>query len=126
MDVHLRALAAEQYDLVAGWQLLRAGWTQRMVKHRVQTHGWRLVHRGVYVLNNAPLTRHQLWMAATLTSPNSVLSHASAGACYGLRPWRGSFEVITRPGSSGPKRWGRVLVVRSEALKGDITRHQAM
>src|SRR2546425_8226515 len=126
MAPHVRALAAKHYDVVAAWQLFAVGWTRRMIIHRIRAHGWRVVHRGVYALNSAPLTRHQLWIAATLTSPNSFLSHASAGACHGFRPWRGSFEVITRPGSSGPKRWGRVLVVRSEALKGDITRHPAI
>src|SRR2546421_11977007 len=126
MDDHLRRLATKQYDLVAGWQLLGASWTKRMVKHRVQPHRWRVVPRGVYALNNAPLTRQQLWMAATLTSPNSFLSGASAGACFGFRPWRGSFEVITRPGTGGPRRLGRVLVRRSLTLDGDVTRHHGI
>src|SRR5438094_6824235 len=109
MNVHLQELAAKQYDVVARWQLLAAGWTDWMVVHRVRTHGWRVIHRGVYAVNSAPLTRRQLWIAATLTSPNSFLSHASAGACWGLRPWQGGFETITRPGSGGPKRVGGVL-----------------
>src|SRR5947209_11073129 len=126
MDVDLRALAAKQYDLVGAWQLRALGWTPRMVDHRVCEHRWRMVHRGVYALNNAPLTRHQLWMAATLTSPNSFLSGASSGACWGFRPWRGSFEVITRPGTGGPRRLGKVLVRRSLTLDGDVTRHQGI
>jgi very-short-patch-repair endonuclease len=123
MDVHLRRLAAGQSDVVAGWQLLAAGWTPRMIKHRVRSHGWRVVHRGVYALTRAPLTRRQLWLAAALTSPGSVLSHASAGSCWGFRPFKGSYETVTRPGSGGPRRMGGILVLRSSMLAGDVTRH---
>ena len=104
MDVHLRALAAGQYDILAAWQLMAAGATRRMIDHRVETHGWRVVHRGVYALTNAPLTQHQRWIAAALTTPDSVLSHASAGACWGFRPFEASFETITCPGSGGRRR----------------------
>src|SRR5438270_1794211 len=124
MHDELRAIAAHQYDLVAAWQLRASGWSRWMIDDRVRRHRWRVVHRGVYALNNAPLTRQQLWMAATLTSPNSYLSGASAGACWGFRPWRGSFEVITRPGTGGPRRRGKVLVRRALTLAGDPTRQQ--
>jgi very-short-patch-repair endonuclease len=80
----------------------------------------------VYALTHAPLTRRQLWIAATLTTPNSFLSHASAGACFGFRPWEGSFEVVTRSGSGGPKRLGGLLVCRSKSLTGDTTCHDGI
>src|SRR3954470_6777653 len=128
--MNVRELLAAQYDVVAAWQLIAADWTRAMVDHRVSEHGWRVVHRGVYALTNAELTRHQLWMAATLTAPGSVLSHASAAACWGFRPWQSRFETITRPGSGGPKRTGSVLVARSRRLAGDcagdVTRHQGL
>src|SRR5213082_189283 len=126
MDPQLRKLASQQYDVVAAWQLRGLGLTSRMVEHRVQRHGWRVIHRGVYAVNHAPLTRHQLWMAASLTSPNSYLSHASAGALYGFRPWQGRFETITRPGRRGRRRHGTVLVSWSPTLDGDVTRHQGI
>ena len=65
MDVH-REFAARQRDLVAAWQLLRAGWTRAMVDHYVREHRWRAVHRGVYALSYSPLSREQRRMAATL------------------------------------------------------------
>ncbi len=120
MTIDLRGLAAKQHDVVAAWQLMGAGWTRRMIIHRVRTHGWRVVHPGVYVLSAAPLTRDQLWIAATLTSPNSFLSHASAGACHGFRPCQARFETIVRLGSGGPKRFGGVLVIRSKTLERDV------
>jgi len=71
---------------------------------------------GVYAV--APLLDEQStrWMAATLTTPRSVLSHASAGAAWGFRPFKAQFEVITRAGSGGPRRLDGVLVCRSRTL----------
>jgi very-short-patch-repair endonuclease len=123
MDVRLRELAAAQADIIAAWQLLAGGWTRRMVDHHARHHGWRPVHRGVFALTHAPLTRRQRWIAATLTTRHSVLSHASAGACFGFRPWEGRYEVVTRPGSGGPERFGGLLVCRSNCLDGDTTRY---
>ena len=66
MDVHLRALAAGQYDILAAWQLMAAGATRRMIDHRVETHGWRVVHRGVHALTNAPLTQPESGLSRRL------------------------------------------------------------
>jgi very-short-patch-repair endonuclease len=126
MNVRVVELAAEQYDIVATWQLRADGASRRMIEHWVEQHGWRVVHPGVYALTAAPLTRHQRWMAATLTAPDSFLSHASAAACWGTRPFDGAFEVIVRHGSGGPKRHGGVLVTRSLTLDGDVTRHEGI
>src|SRR3954451_14948263 len=98
MDV--RGLAAAQGDVVAGWQLREIGWTPKAVERRLE-RGWRVVHPGVYALTQSPLTRHQLWMAATLSAPGTALAAVSAGACWGLRSWESSFEVVAREGSGG-------------------------
>lgn len=121
MDVRLRELAARQYDVVSAWQLLAAGMTRKAVVHHVSRNRWRAVHSGVYVLTQATLTREQRWIAAALTTPDSVLSHASAAAFYGIRQWRGSVETITRPGSGGPCQVGSLLVSRSSTLAADTT-----
>ncbi|MEA2397050.1 MAG: hypothetical protein QOK25_606 [Thermoleophilaceae bacterium] len=126
MNVCLRELAADQYDLVAAWQLLDRGWTRRMIDHGVEDRGWGVVHPGVYALTSAPLTQSQKWMAATLTAPGTVLSHGSAGACWGFRSWPGSFEAVTRPGNGGPRRMGNVRVYRSRRLEGDVARREGV
>lgn len=120
MNVHLWELAAKQQDLVAAWQLLAAGWTRAMIEHHAEQQRWRVVHAGVYALTHAPLTRSQCWKAATLTTPDSVLSHASAGARWGFWRFDGRFEVITRPGSGGPKQIGSLLVCRSKTIDATI------
>jgi very-short-patch-repair endonuclease len=113
MDVRLVELAERQHRCVARWQLLTLGYTDDAIVHRLAERRLVTVFDGVYAV--APLgdDRRTRWMAATLTTPESVLSHASAGAAWGVRPFRAQFEVITRPGCGGPRRQGDVLVCRS-------------
>src|SRR3954471_2766923 len=119
MDVH-REFAARQRDLVAAWQLVRAGWTRAMVEHYVREHRWQTVHSGVYAVSYSPLSREQLRMAATLTAPNSILSHLSAGAHYGIWGFDAGYETIVRPGNRGCQRSHGVLVRYSKTLRGNV------
>src|SRR4051794_23698406 len=126
MDSRLRNLASRQVDVVAAWQLRAAGWTSRKVQCHVQSGGWRVIHPGVYALTTAPLRREQLWFAAVMTAPRTVLSHGSAAACYGFHRFERGFEVVTRPGRGGGRRVGGVLVFRSKRLDGDVARHRGV
>lgn len=126
MDVHLLELAASQRDLVGVWQLVRAGWTRAMVDQHVREHPWRRVHSGVYALTQAPLTREQRRMAATLTAPLSYLTHFSAGAHYGIWRFDAEYETIVRPGNKGRERPEGVLVRYSRTLEGDTTTHDGI
>src|SRR4051812_20408342 len=126
MDPLLKELPRRQADVVAAWQLREAGWTWAKITHQARRNGWRAIHPGVYVLNSAPLRREQLWFAAVLTSPGTVLSKGSAGACFGFHRFERGFEVVTRPGKGGKRRQGRVLVFRSTRLEGDTTRHMGL
>ena len=58
-------------------------------------------------------------MGATLTAPDSTLSHLSATAARGVLPERG-LVTITRPGDGGPRRHGDLMVHRSTRLKEDL------
>lgn len=71
---------------------------------------------GVYAIAPAPYDDRTRWMAATLTTPGSVLSHASAAAAFQFRPLKAQFEVITRVGSGGPEIKNGVLVCRSRTI----------
>ena len=92
-----------------------------MVQHALVREGWRRVHQGVFALGQASLTQRQLWVAAVLTAPETVLSHTSAAACWGFREWGGAYETVTRPGSGGRRRHGPLLVARSTTLDGQVT-----
>src|SRR6059058_6102748 len=126
MDPRVRTLAGRQADVLARWQLEDQGWSAGKIDHHVSRHGWRLVHPGVYLLSNAPPSRRQFWFAAALTTRDSVLSHGSAGACYGFYRFDRGYEVVTRDGSSGRRRHGRLLVCRSTALDGNTTCHMGI
>jgi very-short-patch-repair endonuclease len=119
----MRKLLIEQDDLITWRQLRDAGWSRRMIEDHAWRHGWRVLHQGVYAVSRGPLSRHQRWLAATLSAPNTYLGAASAGACYGFREWEGTYETVVRPGSGGPRRMGALLVARSTALKGQTTTH---
>ena len=112
--------------MVAAWQLRHGGWSTGKLEHHIQSRGWRRMHRGVFLLTSSPPTRKQLWWAAALTSPNSYLSHGSAGACYGFHRFSRGYEVITRPGRGGRRRHGGVLVFRSTTLEDEVTRFEGI
>jgi very-short-patch-repair endonuclease len=117
MDVRLIELAGRQHGCVARWQLLRLGYDDRAIVRRLSSNRLVPVLDGIYEVppvRDDPRTR---WMAATLTAPGSVLSHASAAAAWQIRPIRAPFQIITRPGSGGPRRLDGVLVCRSKSIE---------
>ena len=102
MDVHLVTLCRAQLDLVARWQLLAAGYSDRQVDDRAWRHRWRRVHDGVYCLAWSELSSEQRWLAACLTAPGTLLADASAAACWGFHRDPGVVSVV-RAGSGGPR-----------------------
>ena len=124
MDSDLRALAARQADVVAAWQLRAAGWTEGKVRHR--SRDWRRIHPGVYALTSSVLSSRQVWFAAVLTARGTVLSHGSAGACYGFYGFSRPYQVVTRHGRGGRRQHGGLLVFRSRSLDGEVTTHMGI
>ncbi len=123
MDVRLRQVLRLQDSVVATWQLRRHGVSEERIATLARE--WRWMHDGVWLAAFNEPTQRQLWWAATLTTPATVLSHASAAACWGIWPQRsssGGFETVTRKGTKGPLRTGDLLVHHSQTLKGNVTR----
>jgi very-short-patch-repair endonuclease len=115
-------LASKQHRCVAWRQLRALGYSYEAVLHRVAAGRLVRVFDGVFAV--APLLDEQRtrWMAATLTTPDSVLSHASAGTAWGFRPFNAQFEIVTRPGSGGLRRLDDVLVCRSRNIEATTLR----
>lgn len=114
-------LAGAQFNRLSRAQLMDLGLSESAINHRVADGRFVIVEQGVFAV--APVLAHDdwgRWSGATLTSPTSVLSHASAAAAWGVWSLPRAFECVTRPGSGGPRRHGGVLVFHSSTL-GDET-----
>ena len=61
-----------------------------------------------------------------LSSPGTVLSHASAAACFGLRPVVGPIVTVTRIGNRGREHSRGLHVSYSLTLRGQITEHEGI
>ena len=75
------------------------------------------MHRGVYAVGHARLSRQGRWLAAVLAhGPGALLSHQSAGALWGLAPERGPVDVTAQSGRRGRKgiRLHRALFLPEE------------
>ncbi len=119
-DAQAARLAAAQYNRLSREQLGGLGMSPGAIKHRVAAGRLVLVEQGVFAI--APVLEHDQWgrwMGATLTAPGSVLSHASAAAAWDLLSTERDFETVTRGGCGGPRRFGGVLVHRSQTLHDD-------
>jgi hypothetical protein len=121
VDVHVVELAARQHNRFSRAQIAALGVDDSTINARVHSGRWVVVHEAVYAI--APVLPGDLgrWSAAVLSEPGSVLSHASAAAAWGIWNRRRQVEVITRPGSGGPRRIDGLLVHRSETLAADTT-----
>ncbi|MCW3065037.1 MAG: hypothetical protein JWN32_2209 [Solirubrobacterales bacterium] len=118
MHVRAKELLEVQDGVIATWQLRRAGLTEKQARTAVR--GLREIHDGVFVASFGESTRRQRWLAATVTTPTSVLSHFSAAACFGFRQNPGGTEAITRPGGHGRRQVGALLVFHSRTLAGNV------
>jgi len=121
-DVRIAELAGRQFNRVSRTQLLELGLSERTIDRRVRAGRMVRVEEGVFGI--APVLEYDewgAWMGATLTAPESFLSHASAAAARGFWSLPRPFETVTRPGSGGPRKISGVLVYRSTTLEGECT-----
>jgi hypothetical protein len=119
LDVRLLELLEGQWNRVSLAQMEDLGYTRREVNHRVATGRLRSVHQGVFAGRPFLDDQRGRWMAATLTAPDTYLSHASSAALHGFWNRRRQIETVTRSGSGGPRRIDGVLVYRSVTLNGN-------
>src|SRR3954467_2874228 len=87
VDLGIAQLASRQFGVVALGQLVELGLSPRAVRNRVAQGRLHRIHRGVYAVGHALLTRDGQQMAAVLAcGPEAVLAYRSAGQRYGIRP----------------------------------------
>jgi very-short-patch-repair endonuclease len=95
-------IAARQHGLVTLEQLRAVGLTADACRKRLKAGRLHPVHRAVYAVGHARMTRERSWMAAVLAcGPGAVLSHRSAAALWGLLPARRQAIDVTAAGRRG-------------------------
>jgi len=108
----LDALARAQHGVVSTAQLRAAGVGEHAVRRRVEGRRLRKVHRGVYAVGPMRIEQHGRWMAAVLAcGEGAALSHRSAAALWGIRPFAAA--EVTTPTEGGRRRRG-ILLHRGE------------
>ena len=90
-------MGARQHGVVALWQLLRLGFTEDMIRRRVETGRLYRVFRGVYALVPKVTGRGRVMAAALACGPDAVLSHRAAAAVWDLGPWPTGLIDVTTP-----------------------------
>jgi very-short-patch-repair endonuclease len=118
-------LADRQHGVVCRAQLLELGLSSDSIHHRLTNGRLHAIHAGVYAVGRPRITRQAAWMAAVLAcGPQAVLSHASAGALWGVCPPRGPIEVSV-PANKHP-RVPRIRVHRRSSLAEDLARRHGI
>ncbi|HEX4669922.1 MAG TPA: DUF559 domain-containing protein [Solirubrobacterales bacterium] len=96
VDALLAAAAEVQHGVVARVQLLEWGVKPSAIDRRLRGQRLHRLHDGVYAVGHRVVSRQARWLAAVLAcGPGAVLSHRSAAALWGIRPWSGVPEVTT-------------------------------
>jgi uncharacterized protein DUF559 len=121
MDVRVLELLERQWNRVSLAQLEALGLTRGDVSYRIETGQLRAVHQAVFAGRPLIDDERGRWMAATLTEPETYLSHASSAARHRFWDRRRELETVTRPGCGGPRRIDGLLVHRSQTLAGNTT-----
>src|SRR3954463_3149547 len=80
-----RGIVGRQYGVIARWQLLERGYTERSIKHNIETKWLYPIFAGVYAVGRREVSRFGMWMAAVLASGlSAVVSHDTAAALWGI------------------------------------------
>src|SRR5947207_15674158 len=96
-------LATRQHGVIAYRQLTALGFAPAAIQRRAEAGRFHPLHRGVYAMGHARVSRQGSLMAAVLAAgPGAVLSHRSAVALWGLRPSRSGRIEVTTTGRGRP------------------------
>jgi len=119
LDPAIAALAARQHGVVSRTQLLEAGATRRQIERRLESRRLLPVHRGVYAVGHARLTRDGYRVAALFAAGRgAALSHREAAVLHALLAAAGTRVELTTPGE---RRVPGVVVHHARLDRADVT-----
>jgi predicted transcriptional regulator of viral defense system len=124
LDWRLASLAADQHGVAASRQLLTLGFSPSQIKHRLRAGRLHRLHRGVYAVGHANVTREARWLAAVLAGGEpALLSHRDAAALWRMADYAGGLIEITTPGTGARARAG-IRIHRARYLAPeDVSSH---
>jgi hypothetical protein len=98
IDAVIAEVAARQHGVVTRAQLVDVGLGADAIDHRVRRGRLHRLHRGVFAVGHAVVSREGRWLAAVLAAGSgAVLSHRSAAALWGIRATARSRPEVTAP-----------------------------
>lgn len=117
-DLAVAAWAEERHGVLKTCHLLGAGLSEAGIRRRVKTGRLHPIHRGVYAVGHAALSREGRWLAAVYAlGAGAVLSHLAAACLWGLLDWSHDSPVdVTIPTHSGRRKRHGIRVHRSLSL----------
>lgn len=97
-ETELGRLATKQHGVVGRRQLLDLGFGLATIKRWLQTGRLHRLHREAFAVGHRRLNQQAHWLAAVLAcGEESLLSHHSAAALWGLAKPRGAIVDVTAP-----------------------------
>ncbi len=127
-DATVAQTAFGQHGVVTFAQLRHAGLDDGAINLRVRNGRLHRLHRGVFAVGHARVSREGRWLAAVLAlGEGAVLSHVSAAALWGIRPSSSAYVHVTVPTAAGRHRRRGIVVHRSLTLgSADVAEHSAI
>jgi predicted transcriptional regulator of viral defense system len=117
-------LARRQHGVLTRRDLHALGFGEEAIRHRLATGRLHRIRRGIYAVGRPELTREGRWMAALLAcGPDTVLSHGSAAALWGVGPEWHRIEISVRR-RSWPQPNGIKVRSRPSLTDEDVTIHR--
>jgi hypothetical protein len=128
VDSLIAWFTGRQHGVVARWQLIEAGVAEYDIDNRVRRGVLLSMHRGVYRVRGAPVTRETKWHAATLAvGADGALSRRAAAAHHRLDGIRRFRPEVTGPYSRLPildgadahrtRRWSERDVIVKDGIR---------
>ncbi len=104
----LAELAARQHGVVAARQLIAVGFTEDVIRRRVEDERLYRFQPGVLSLTPSVLPRGRMLAAALTYGPEATLSFRASGAVWDLGPWPTGLIDVTLPTRRKPRRGVRI------------------
>ena len=124
-DVGIAEVAGRQHGVVSRSQLGRLGLSEDAINRRLRLGRLHRVHLGVYAVGHKVISQEGWWMAGVLACGHeSVLSHRSAAALWGIRSSAGEVVHVTLRRKSRTSR----IIRRHFALlpEDEVTVHEGI